>query len=43
MLTPAIEVYKPPLWQKDDTLDSNLGDASTSDLWQNTTSLIDIS
>lgn len=34
MLTPAIEVYKPPLWHKDDTLESNLGNPSTSsDLW----------
>lgn len=25
MLTPAVEVYKPPLWHKDDTVESNLG------------------
>lgn len=30
MLTPAIEVYKPPLWQKDETVDSHLGNQSTS-------------
>lgn len=30
MLTPAIEVYTPPLWHKDETLESNLGMPSTS-------------
>lgn len=25
MLTPAVEVYKPPLWHKDETIESNLG------------------
>lgn len=25
MLTPAVEVYKPPLWHKDETVESNLG------------------
>lgn len=42
LLTPAIEVYKSPplLWhkdetvEKDETVDSHLGDISTSDLWQ---------
>lgn len=34
MLSPAtIEVYKPPLWHKEDTLESNLGNPSTSGLW----------
>lgn len=42
LLTPAIEVYKPPqlLWhkkstvEKDETVDSHLDDISSSDLWQ---------
>lgn len=30
MLTPAIEVGKPPLWHKDETVESHLGKQSTS-------------